>query len=97
MKLRKEFILRKFKNVCEATLQRLDYIFTKFNHIIIAFSGGKESGILVELVNQFCKKNLNKTKISVYHLDYEGGYSHTSQYIRRTMGKYPEFDFFKLE
>ncbi|MGM0325346.1 MULTISPECIES: DUF3440 domain-containing protein [Enterococcus] len=86
----------KLKNVYEATLQRLDYIFAKFDHIVIAFSGGKDSGILVELVNQYCKKNLNKAKISVYHLDYEGGYNHTSQYIKRTMGKYPEFDYYHI-
>ncbi|MET1141433.1 MULTISPECIES: hypothetical protein [Enterococcus] len=34
--------------------------------------------------------------ISAYHLDYEGGYEHTTQYINRTMGKYPEFDYYHI-
>ena len=29
-------------NVYEATLKRLEYIFSKFDHIVVAFSGGKD-------------------------------------------------------
>lgn len=84
------------KNVYEAWLERFEYISSKFDHIIIAFSGGKDSGVLLELVQQYYKqKNLNN-QISVYHLDYEGGYTHTINYIERSMGKYEAFDYYHI-
>ncbi|EOS7869363.1 phosphoadenosine phosphosulfate sulfurtransferase, partial [Enterococcus hirae] len=64
-------------NVYDATLKRLEYIFSKFDHIIIAFSGGKDSGVLLELAYKYYKTCTHKVIVSVYHLDYEGGYEHT--------------------
>ncbi|EGP5213265.1 DUF3440 domain-containing protein [Enterococcus faecium] len=84
------------KNVYEETINRLRYIFSKFDHVVIAFSGGKDSGVLLELVYQYYKECQSNIKISVYHLDYEGGYNHTLQYIKRTMGKYPEFSYYHI-
>ena len=83
-------------NVYEETLKRLKYIFSKFDHIVVAFSGGKDSGVLLELVYKYYKSNDLTSKVSVYHLDYEGGYEHTTQYVRRTMGKYPEFNYYHI-
>ena len=34
------------KSVYEATQERLEYIFTEFDNIVCAFSGGKDSGLL---------------------------------------------------
>ncbi|ELA94220.1 DUF3440 domain-containing protein [Enterococcus faecium] len=84
------------ENVYDATLKRLEYIFSKFDHVIIAFSGGKDSGVLLELVYQYYKTWPYKIKVSIYHLDYEGGYNQTIQYIKRTMGKYPEFNYYHI-
>lgn len=83
-------------NVYDATIERLDYIFSKFDHIVVAFSGGKDSGVLLELVSQFYQNNNIKPKVSVYHIDYEGGYNHTLDYVNRTMGKYSEFDYYHI-
>lgn len=83
-------------NVYEATIKRLEYIFSKCDHIVVAFSGGKDSGILLELVHQYYKKNNCSNKISVYHIDYEGGYNHTIDYVSRCMGKYEEFDYYHI-
>lgn len=90
--------MKKFlnKNVYEVTLERLKYIFSKFDHIVIAFSGGKDSGVLMELVHKYYQSNSSNVKISVYHLDYEGGYDHTLQYIKRSMGKYSEFEYYHI-
>lgn len=90
--------MKKFldQNVYDATIRRLDYIFSKFDHIVVAFSGGKDSGVLLELVYQYYKMSSSNVKVSVYHLDYEGGYDHTLQYIKRSMGKYPEFDYYHI-
>jgi predicted phosphoadenosine phosphosulfate sulfurtransferase len=90
--------MKKFlnENVYDATLKRLEYIFSKFDHIVIAFSGGKDSGVLLELVHQYYKTSNYRRKVSVYHLDYEGGYEHTIQYVKRSMGKYSEFDYYHI-
>lgn len=83
-------------NVYEAWLKRIEYISKKFDHLIIAFSGGKDSGVLLELVQHYYEKNNLKNKISVYHLDYEGGYTHTIDYIDRMMWKNKKFDYYHL-
>jgi len=83
-------------NVYNVTLKRLNYIFSKFDHIVIAFSGGKDSGVLLELVYKYYKICSKKVKVSVYHLDYEGGYEYTLQYVKKSMGKYSEFDYYHI-
>lgn len=83
-------------NVYEETIKRLNYIFSKFDHIIVAFSGGKDSGVLLELIHEHYRKNDFRPKVSIYHLDYEGGYNYTLQYIKRSMGKYSEFDYYHI-
>lgn len=93
--------MKKYKkeNVYEAFQQRLDYISKYFDHLIVSFSGGKDSGLMLELVYQFYKgKNLaaKGVKVSVFYLDYEGNYQETTDYIKRCMGKYNEFEYYHL-
>ena len=61
-------------NVYEAFKHRITYIFEHFDHIILSFSGGKDSGLMVELVHKFYEKSNYQGKISVFYLDYEGNY-----------------------
>lgn len=35
-------------------------------------------------------------KVSAFYLDYEGNYQETKDYIERSMGKYPEFDYYHV-
>ncbi|MGM0252203.1 DUF3440 domain-containing protein [Enterococcus sp. AZ129] len=84
------------ENVYEAIKQRLAYIFSKFDHVVVAFSGGKDSGVLLEMVYHYYKSCQTEVKVSVYHLDYEGGYAHTLDYVKRCMGKYPEFTYYHI-
>ena len=90
--------MKKFldKDVFDATLDRLTYIFSNFDHVVIAFSGGKDSGVLLELVYQFYRKNNPTSKVSVYHIDYEGGYIQTKDYVKRLMSKCDEFDYYHI-
>lgn len=84
------------KNVLDAFWERMEFIFTEFDNIIVAYSGGKDSGLLLELVNQYYTTHKHFAKVSVYHIDYEGNYQYTNDYITRCMEKYPYFDYYHL-
>ena len=72
------------QNVYEALLERLQFIFCEFENIYISFSGGKDSGLLLNLVLDFRKKYYPDRQIGVFHQDFEAQYTLTTQYIERT-------------
>ena len=51
-------MIRKYTNqsVYDATQDRLRYIFEEFDNIFVSFSGGKDSGLLLDLVLDFKRK-----------------------------------------
>lgn len=75
------------QNVYEALQDRLRYIFNEFDNIFVSFSGGKDSGLLLNLVLDFQKKYYPNKKIGVFHQDFEAQYSVTTQYVERTFDK----------
>ncbi|WP_431734210.1 DUF3440 domain-containing protein [Lactococcus garvieae] len=86
-------------DVYTAFIKRLDYICRYFDHIIVSFSGGKDSGVMLELVHRYYQERNLKNEgigVSVYHLDYEGNYSETKDYVQRCMGKFDEFDYYHI-
>ena len=50
------------KNVYEALLNRLKFIFEEFDNIYVSFSGGKDSGLLLNVLLDFRKKMLSGQK-----------------------------------
>lgn len=83
-------------NVLEAFMARMEFIFSEFKHVVVAFSGGKDSGLMLELLNRYYVEHKPDTKVSVYHIDYEGNYQHTIDYVTRCMNKYEHFDYYHL-
>lgn len=75
------------QNVYEALQYRLHYIFTEFDNIYISFSGGKDSGLLLNLVLDFQEKYYPEKTIGVFHQDFEAQYTVTTEYIERTFEK----------
>ncbi|MDR1882957.1 MAG: DUF3440 domain-containing protein [Prevotella sp.] len=71
------------KNVYEETLDRLDLIFSNFDNISVCFSGGKDSGVLLNLVLDYMRKNGVKRKIGVLYMDVEASYRRTVEYIEK--------------
>ncbi|PIE50764.1 MAG: phosphoadenosine phosphosulfate sulfurtransferase [Flavobacteriales bacterium] len=67
-------------NVYQATQQRLEFIFKEFDNVYVSFSGGKDSGVMLEICMDYVRKN-NLKKLRVFHLNYEAEYSFTRNYV----------------
>lgn len=72
------------QDVYEALQQRLQFIFEEFDNIYLSFSGGKDSGLLLNLTLDFQKKFYPEKKIGIFHQDFEAQYTVTTEYIERT-------------
>lgn len=73
------------KNVYELTQERLKMIFEEFDNIYISFSGGKDSGVLLNLCIDYIRQNSLKRKIGIFHMNYEVQYSMTIDYVNRVL------------
>lgn len=71
-------------NVYEALQQRLHFLFGEFENIFVSFSGGKDSGLLLNIVLDFQKRYYPDRRIGVFHQDFEAQYSVTTEYVERT-------------
>ncbi len=72
------------QNVYEALQDRLRFIFEEFDNIYLSFSGGKDSGLLLNLVLDFRRAYFPEKRLGVFHQDFEAQYTVTTQYIERT-------------
>jgi predicted phosphoadenosine phosphosulfate sulfurtransferase len=68
-------------NVYQASQERLKTLFDEFDNIYVSFSGGKDSGVLLNLCIDYIRNNNLKRKIGVFHLDYEAQYKMTTEYV----------------
>ncbi len=71
-------------NVYDALMQRLDFIFREFDNIYVSFSGGKDSGMLLNAVIDFRDSRYPGRTVGLYHQDFEAQYTVTTEYIERT-------------
>jgi len=69
------------KNVYDATQERLDFIFDNFGKVCVSFSGGKDSGCLLNLCIDIARKR--NRKIGVLFIDLEAFYIKTIEFIER--------------
>lgn len=68
-------------NVFDAAQERLKKIFNEFDNIYVSFSGGKDSGVLLNLCIDYIRQNNLNRKIGVFHIDYEAQYQMTTDYV----------------
>ncbi len=71
-------------NVYDAVQERFHYLFCEFENIYVSFSGGKDSGVLLNLLLDFKRKYYPDRKIGVFHQDFEAQYTVTTEYVTRT-------------
>lgn len=72
-------------NVYEHTQRRLEILFEKFDNLYISFSGGKDSGVLLNLCLEYMRSHNIKKKIGVFHIDYEIQYQQTLDFVQQTL------------
>ncbi len=71
------------QNVYDATQERLKFIFDNFDNIYVSFSGGKDSGLLLNLVLDYKRRHNIKKKIGIFHQDFEAQYQLTTDYVTK--------------
>ena len=72
-------------NVYDAARERIDWIFKTFPRIYVSFSGGKDSGVMLNLVIDYMRKNDIKRKVGVMILDNEANYEYSIEFMRRIL------------
>jgi len=77
--------LRNSLNVYDAANERIDFIFKNFNRIYVSFSGGKDSGVMLNMVLDYVKKHKIDKKIGIMILDNEANYNYSLDFMHEMM------------
>ena len=77
----------KEKNVYDAANERIDFVFKNFERIYLSFSGGKDSGVMLNLVLDYMRRNGITEKIGVQIMDNEANYSHSLEFMHSILKK----------
>jgi predicted phosphoadenosine phosphosulfate sulfurtransferase len=76
------------RNVLDATKERLRLVFAHFERVCVAFSGGKDSTVLLHLAIELARE-MGRLPVHAMLLDLEGQYAATMEHVR-TMFDMPE-------
>jgi len=73
------------QSVYDAAIERLDFIFAHFTRVYVSFSGGKDSGVLLNLVCDYIRDRQLPVKIGVQIMDNEANYNHREEFMHRIL------------
>ena len=62
------------QNVYDASMERIAWVFENFDRVYLSFSGGKDSGIMLNLALKYMRENNITRKLGVQILDNEANY-----------------------
>lgn len=68
-------------NVWDATQKRIEYIFGNFERVYLSFSGGKDSGMLLNILIKYMRENNIKNKLGIQILDNEANYEYSLKFM----------------
>ena len=74
------------KTVYEAACERIDFIFKNFERVYLSFSGGKDSGVMLNLAIDYIRKNNVQKKLGIMILDNEANYEYSLEFMHRIIG-----------
>lgn len=77
--------VRGIENVLVAGKKRIEFLFDNYEHIQLAFSGGKDSTVLFHLINEEAKKR--NRKFILYFQDQEAEYQGTIDFVEWAMSQ----------
>jgi predicted phosphoadenosine phosphosulfate sulfurtransferase len=72
-------------NVYDAANERIKYIFDNFERVYLSFSGGKDSGVMLNLALDYVKKNNINKKIGIQILDNEANYEASLDFMKKIL------------
>lgn len=70
-------------NVYDASVKRIKYILDNFERVYVSFSGGKDSGVMLNLVIDELRKNYVGRKVGLMVLDNEANYTLSLEFMHR--------------
>ena len=79
------------KTVYEEGLDRIRVIYDQFDKVVVSFSGGKDSTVLLNMALEIAKER-DKLPLEVVHFDEEAIHPTTVDYVKR-VAKNPDIDF----
>jgi predicted phosphoadenosine phosphosulfate sulfurtransferase len=68
-------------NVHEEAVNRIRYILDKFERVYVSFSGGKDSGVMLNLVVDELRANYPGRKVGIMILDNEANYTESLNFM----------------
>ena len=74
-------------NVYDAANERIKFIFENFNKIYVSFSGGKDSGVMLNLMIEYMRREGITKKIGVMILDNEANYEYSLDFMHKIIQK----------
>ena len=78
------------ETVFDAALDRIRYLYSEFDDVIVSFSGGKDSTVTLNMTLQVARE-LNRLPVKVVFLDQEAEWQSVVDYIR-SIGKLKEIE-----
>lgn len=83
--------------VYDLTQERLKFIFENFENVYVSFSGGKDSGVLLNLAVEYVRRNCPGRKVGLFHIDYEAQYQMTTDYVDQEFSKNADvLEYFRI-
>ena len=72
------------ENVLEASLERIRFLYEEFDQVVVSFSGGKDSTVILNLALTVAREK-NKLPVPVVFVDQEAEWQGTIDYVKEVM------------